>query len=96
MIRELKPLLSSRALTFTVASVGDDRIRVNVFPTKIGNDENSLGTLQGGSAPRTDPSHQLYKVGRSWNRPACCRFRSQWPYKGRNLAQEKQTPARCS
>jgi PRTRC genetic system protein E len=40
MIRELKPLLSSRALTFTVASVGNDRIRVNVFPIKIGNDEN--------------------------------------------------------
>jgi PRTRC genetic system protein E len=40
MIRELKPLLSSRAFTLTVASVGDDRIRVNVFPTKIGNDEN--------------------------------------------------------
>ena len=40
MICELKPLLSSRALTFTIASVGDDRIRVNVFPTKIGNDEN--------------------------------------------------------
>jgi PRTRC genetic system protein E len=40
MIRELKPLLSSRALTLTVASVGDGRIRVNVFPTKIGSDEN--------------------------------------------------------
>jgi PRTRC genetic system protein E len=40
MIRELKPLLSSRVLTFAVANVGDDRIRVNVFPTRLANDEN--------------------------------------------------------
>ena len=39
MFRELSPLLTRRSLVLTLASVGDDRIRVTITPRPTGKDE---------------------------------------------------------
>jgi PRTRC genetic system protein E len=39
MFRELSPLLTKRSLVFTVASVGDERIRVTITPRPTNKDE---------------------------------------------------------
>ena len=39
MFRELAPLLTKRSLVLTLASVGDDRIRITITPRPMGKDE---------------------------------------------------------